>query len=148
MASHTLSPISSRSPSVSVMGPSGGLVTFDLFRCPSFYCSLYFLTHNGVFFPSSPPPPCADCSSSSIWGEWDLPLHSESRCSCSTCFFVACSFSNQAFSSASFLHYTTNFWTAYFTSSFFFSTKLPAPLLVPMARSDGQWKSTGHHLMT
>jgi len=149
MVSCALSPISSRSPSINVMGSSGGLVTLDFFQGPSIYCYLYLLTQNGVLCPSSPPSPSVDFSSSSIWCEGDLPLCSESCHSCSACCSAVHSFSNRAFSSASFLHCMANLWTAYFASSlFFFSAKLPMPFLVPMTKSNGECQSIGHHLMT
>lgn len=42
MVSHTLSPISSKSPFVKVIGSSDDLVAFVFLRDPSFSCSLYY----------------------------------------------------------------------------------------------------------
>ena len=80
MISRTLSPISSTSPSIRVIGSNDGLVAFDFFHDPSFVCSLYLLTWKGVLSCSSwSSSPCSDFSSSSVWGEGDLPLHLESH---------------------------------------------------------------------
>lgn len=124
--------------------------TFDFFRGPSFCYSLYLFTQwNGVLCSSSQPPLCANYSSSSVWGKGDLPLRLDSRCSCSACYFVVHSFSSWVFSSTSFLHCVTKLCTACFVASFlFFSTELPASLLVPMTRSEGECQSTSQRLMT
>ena len=58
VAYHTLSLISLRSPSVKVMGSAYVSTDFFFLQEPSFFFSLCFLSWNGVFFPSSPPPPC------------------------------------------------------------------------------------------
>jgi len=60
LVSRTLSPISSMSPSIRMIGSNYGLVTLDFFQGPSFSYSLYRSTRNGVLYPTSPQPPCSD----------------------------------------------------------------------------------------
>lgn len=147
--SHTLLLISSRSPFVSVMGSTSGLVALVFFWDPSCYCSLCFLTRNGVLCPSSPPPPYTNYSSSPVSGERDLPLCSDTHFSYSTFSFVAHSFSIRAFSSASFFHCTANLCTTCFVASFrFFSTKLHVPLIKPAPTSNEVCQSAGQCLIT
>lgn len=139
----TLSPILSKSPSIKVIGSNDYLDALVFFRCPSFSYSLCHFTRKGVL--SRSPPPCFDCSSSSVWGEEDFLLLSEPCSYCSACSFAVHSTSAWAFSSVSFFLFSSKCCTFNCSASFlcFF-----VDLLVPMAKSDAVWKSTCHHLRT
>lgn len=149
VVSWTLFLISSRSPSIKVMGSTYILPNFYFLWEPSYYCSLHFLSQNGVLFPSSPLPPYANFASSSMASKVDLPILCDARCSCSACSFAVHPCSIRAFSVASFFRCATNFCAAYFAASFlFFSADLLVPLLVPTSKFDGVRHSTGHRLIT
>ena len=68
VTSLTLSPMSHKSPSISVMGSNEVLVSLDFFLDPPFYGSVECLIQSSVSWPSAP---CCFVSSSSVAGEGD-----------------------------------------------------------------------------
>lgn len=141
VVSHTLSPISPRSPSIKVIRSSNGFIAFfysTTLPFPTSYTTSLGRActppdHHHPIVTSLPPLFGVNGNFHFAWSHALPALPGSSWCSTST----------QAFSSASFLLFLANSWTFCFAASFF-----SMDLLVPMARLEGESQFVFQHLMT
>ena len=149
VVSHILSPISSRSPSVNIIGlKCVCLLDFCFFHDPPVYSCPRFFRMNGVLYPSLPPLPWSNNSCSSVLGQANLSPSYDFCYSLSVFSLAVCSFAKRAFCAtalaASFFFCSVSGCTTIWAASFhFFTTELSAPMLVSASNFVGLHHSYG-----